>query len=108
MDVRVDAAGGQDHPLARNDFGAHADLEQRIDAVHDVAIAGLADRPDEPVLDAHVGFDYPPIIEHHHVGDDEIRRVTRDALAHAVADHFAATEAGFFTIHVAVCFDFQP
>ena len=52
MDVRIDAAGGEDVPFAGEDLGAGADLHARRDPIHQVAIAGFADAGDLPVLDA--------------------------------------------------------
>src|SRR5258708_28517196 len=108
MDMRVDAAGGQDHAFASDDLSAGTDLEQRIDTVHDVAVAGLANRADEPVLDAHVGFDNAPVVKHHHVGNDDVRCIAGHALTHAIAHDLASTKARLFTIDIAVAFDFQP
>src|SRR5260221_12618512 len=108
MDMCVDAAGGQDHAFASDDLRAGTDLEQRIDTVHDVAVTSLANRADEPVLDAHVGFDHAPVVKHHHVGNDDVRCIAGHALTHAIADNFATTKASLFTIDIAVGFDFQP
>ncbi len=43
VDVGVDAAGGRDAALARDDLRARADDQVGMDAVHDVRVAGLAD-----------------------------------------------------------------
>ena len=75
MNVRVDPAGGEDQSFASNDVRAHADHEQRIDAVHDVRIAGFADCADQPILYSDVGFDDPPVIENQGVGDHQVRYV---------------------------------
>src|SRR5258708_20272761 len=100
MDMRVDAAGGQDHAFASDDLSAGTDLEQRIDTVHDVAVAGLANRADEPVLDAHVGFDHAPVVKHHDVGNDDVRCIAGHALTHAIADTFPTTKPTPFTLHI--------
>ena len=42
--------------------------------VHDVGIAGLADRDDTPAADANVGLDDSPVVEDYGVGDDEVER----------------------------------
>ena len=47
MDMRVDAAGGQDFAFAGDDLGAGADHD--IDAGLDVGVAGLADPRDAAV-----------------------------------------------------------
>ena len=49
VDVRVDAAGGDDHPLAGDDLGAGADDD--VDPGLDVGIAGLADAGDQSALE---------------------------------------------------------
>ena len=93
MDVRVEAAGGEDLAFARDHFGPRPDDDG--DAGLDVGIAGLADRRDQPVLQADVGFDDPPMIEDDGVGDDGVDgapRAGRLRLSHAVADHLAAAE----------------
>ena len=56
MNVRVDAAGGQDEPFAGDRLGRDADDEVGRDAGHDVGIARLADAGDSPVLHADVGL----------------------------------------------------
>ena len=54
VDMRVDAAGGQDAPLARDDLGPRADDD--VDARLGVGVAGLADLVDAPVAQADVGL----------------------------------------------------
>ena len=93
MDVRIEAAGGEDLAFARDHFGAGTDDDG--DAGLDVGIAGLADGGDEPVLQAHVGLHDPPMVEDERVGDDGVdgaAGVGRLRLSHAVADHLAAAE----------------
>ena len=71
-------------------------------------IAGLADGEDVPVLDADIGFDDAPMIENQRVGDDGVDRallVGDLALAHAVADHFAAAEFHFLAVDAKILFD---
>ena len=70
MDVRVDAAGGEDLALAGDDFSPGADEDS--DARLNVGIAGLADAGDMSVLDADVGFDDSPVIENERIGDDRV------------------------------------
>ena len=93
VDVGVEAAGGEDLALARDHLGAGADDDG--DAGLDVGIAGLADRMNEPVLQAHVGLHDPPMVEDERVGDDGVDGASGARglrLAHAVADHLAAAE----------------
>ena len=70
VDVRVEAAGGEDLALAGDHLGAGPDDDG--DAGLDVRIAGLADRRDAPVLDADVGLHDAPMVEDDGVGDDGV------------------------------------
>ncbi len=70
MDVRVEAAGGEDLALAGDRLGARADDD--VDAGLDVRIAGLADAGDPAVLDADVGLDDAPVVDDQRVGDDRV------------------------------------
>ena len=78
------------------------------DAGLDVGIAGLADGRDEPVLQADVGFDDPPMVEDDRVGDDGVdgaARARRLRLAHAVADHLAAAELHLLAVSGEILLD---
>ena len=107
MDVRVDAAGGGDEPLARDDLRARADDD--VDAGLHVGIAGLADAGDAAVLEADVGLDDAPVIDDERVGDDGVGDVRGGALAlaHAVADDLAAAELHFLAVDGVVALDFD-
>ena len=107
VDVRVDAAGGGDEPLARDDLRARADDD--VDAGLHVRIAGLADAGDAPFLEADVGLDDAPVIDDERVGDDGVGDVFGDALAlaHAVANHLAAAELHFFAVDSVVALHFD-
>ena len=61
VDVRVDAARGEDAALAGDDLGARADHD--VDAGLHVGVAGLADAANAPVLDADVRLDDAPVVE---------------------------------------------
>ena len=105
MNMRVEAAGGEDLAFAGDHLGAGADDDG--DAGLNVGIAGLADGENISVLDADVGFDDAPVIEDQRVGDDGIDRalfVGDLALAHAVADHLAAAEFHFLAVAAKVLF----
>jgi hypothetical protein len=68
VDVRVDAAGGDDQAFARNDLGARAD-----DDVHAGLTSGLPALPmrrDAPGAEADVGLHDAPVVEDQRVGDD--------------------------------------
>ncbi len=108
MDVRVEAAGGDDLALARDDFGAGADDDG--DARLNVRVAGLADAGDATVLQSDVGFDDAPMIEDQRVSDDGVDRallVGQLRLAHAVADHLAAAELHLLAVNSEILFDFN-
>ena len=99
MNVRVEAAGGEDLALARDHLGAGADDDGH--ARLDVRIAGLADRMDVAVLQADVGLDDAPVIDDQRVGDDGVDRAALVGdlrLSHAVADHLAAAELHLFAV----------
>ena len=72
MNMRVDAAGGQDLAFAGDDLGAGADDD--VDAGLHIRIAGLADGGDAAVGDGDVGLDDAPVVDDQCVGDDGIDR----------------------------------
>ena len=73
MDMRVDAAGGEDAMLAGNDLGGRPDLETWRYAVQNVRVSRLADGADTAVAHADVGFDDAPVVDHDGIGDHEVR-----------------------------------
>ena len=106
MDVRVEAAGGQDLALAGDHLGARPDDD--VDARLDVGVAGLADPLDAAVLQPDVGLDDPPVIEDEGVGDDGVDGavgVRRLRLPHAVADDLAAAELHLLAVGGEVALD---
>ncbi len=108
MNMRVDAAGGQDLALAGDDLGAGADDD--IDIRLHVGIAGLADPRDAAVGDRDIGFHDAPVVDDQRVGDHGVDRafcLRRLRLAHAVADHLAAAEFHFIAIGGEVAFHFD-
>jgi hypothetical protein len=72
--VRVDAARGEDPPLAGDDVRRRTDHEACVDAVGDVGVARPADADDAPVANADVGSHHAPPIEDDRVGDDRVQR----------------------------------
>jgi hypothetical protein len=93
--VAVDAAGREDPAVPGEHLGAGADDQVRVDAVHRVRVAGLAQRHDAAVADADVGLDDPPVVEDDRTGDHQVGRALRPggtALAHRLADDLAAAE----------------
>ena len=105
MDVRVDAAWRQNFAFARDDVGAGADDDAHIRL--NVRISRLADRRDAAILDSDIGFDDAPMIQNDDIGDHHISDFGCEtlALAHAVADHLAATESDFVAIDRVVFLD---
>ena len=77
VDVRVDAAGGEDQPLAGDRLGRDADDHPVGDAGHHVRVAGLADAGDAAVLDADVGLADAGPVDDQRVGDDAVERAAR-------------------------------
>ena len=109
--MAVDGAGGEDAPVAGHHLGAGTDDERRVDAVHRVGVAGLADADDAAVADADVGLDDAPVVEDHGAGDDEVGRALgagRRRLAHRLADDLAAAEHGLVAAGAAVLGDLDP
>lgn len=74
VDVAVDAARREDLPVAGQDLRGRPDHQGRIDAVHGVRVARLADADDPAVAHADVGLDHAPVVEHDGAGDDQVRR----------------------------------
>jgi hypothetical protein len=70
MNVRVDAAGGQDHSLAGDDLGRRADGNAHLRL--GIGISRLPDPPDGAVLQAHIGFANAPMVDNEGVRDDRI------------------------------------
>ena len=108
MDVRVDAAWGEQHTFAGDDLRAGADDD--TDAGLDIRVAGFAYGGDTPVLNADVGFDNAPVVNDQGIGDDRICDCMGHflPLPHAIADHLAAAEFHFLAVHGVVGFDFDP
>ncbi len=107
VDVGIDAAGGEDHALTGDHFGAGADTDGH--AGLDVRVAGLADGKDAAVLQADVGLDDAPVVDDQRVGDQGVDHLMGEqlALALAIADHLAAAELHFFAVDGEVLFDFD-
>ena len=106
VDVRVEAAGGEDPPLAGDDLGARADDDRH--AWLGVGVAGLADRGDPPVPQPDVGLVDAGPVEDQRVGDDRVDRALGARglrLAHAVADRLAAAELHLLAVDGQVALD---
>jgi len=108
VNVRIDAAGGDDLALGGDHLGTWADRHGHA-RLH-VGIAGLADGSDAPALDADIGLDDAPVINDQRIGQHQVHGLGREhlALAHAVADDLAATELDLFAIDRKVLFDLNP
>ena len=106
VDVRIDAAGGQDQPLAGDGLRARPDDD--VHAGLDVRVAGLADSGDAPAAQPDIRLDDPPMVEDERVGYDRIRGAAGAArlrLAHAVADDLAAAELDLLAVNRPVGLD---
>ena len=106
VDVRVDAAGGDDAALSGDRFGPWPDHD--VDAGLDIGVAGFADPADAAVADADIGFDDAPMVEDHGIGDDGVDGAVgagRLPLPHAVADDLAAAEFDLLAVDRAVALD---
>ena len=106
MNVSVEAAGGEYLALAGNDFSARAD--DSGDVRLNVGITGLADGEDVAVLDADIGFHNSPMVENERISDDRVDRalsVGDLTLAHAIADHLAATELHLLAVNGEIFLD---
>ena len=102
VDVRVHRAGGDDHALGGDHFGARADDDG--DARLHVRVAGLADRADALAAQADVGFHDAPVVDDQRIGNHAIdgvggcRPVHPLRLPHAVTDRLAAAEFDFLAV----------
>jgi len=108
VNVRVDAASGENHALTGNHLGAWPDDD--VDAGLDIRITGFADGLDVAILERHVGLDDAPPVDDQGVGDDRIRRLGAGTLTlpHAITDDLAATEFHFLAVAGQVLLDADP
>ena len=107
MDVRVDAAGGQDLALAGDHLGARPDDDGSTPAWIS-GLPALPIRSMRPPLMPDVGLDDAPVVEDEGVGDDQIDGavgVRRLRLPHAVADDLAAAERDLVAVDGEVALD---
>src|ERR1700682_1166342 len=108
MNMRVNAAGGEDAVLAGDHLGARTDHD--VDPELDVGVACLADAANAAVANPDIGLDDAPMVEDHRIGDDGIDgavRAGRLALPHTVADHLAAAELYLLAVDRAVALDLE-
>ena len=99
VNVRVNAAGGDDHAFAADDLcpGADDDVHARLH----VRVAGFADAGDAAVFQTDVGLDDAPVVHDQRVGHDGVDSALRARglrLRHAVADGLAAAKLDFFAV----------
>ena len=110
MDVAVDAARGDDQIFARDYLRRCADNQFRINAIHRIGIAGLADFYDASVADSDVAFYDAPVIDDQCIGYHQIKDAfaarSAGALAHAVANDFSAAEGDLVTVDGKIFFHF--
>ena len=111
MDVRVDAARGQDAAFAGKNLGGCADFHAGSNAIHDAGISGFADCGNLAVANRDVGFVDSGVVQNQRVGDHQIGGAAGPrrfgGLAHAVADDFAAAELHFIAINGPIGFHFD-
>ncbi len=106
VDVRIDAAGGDDASFTGDGLGAGADHD--VDAGLDVRVAGLADADDAAVAEPDVGLDDAPVVDDQGVGDHRVDGAVGAGdlgLPHAVADHLATAELDLLAIDRPVFLD---
>src|SRR5438270_12941383 len=70
VDVRIDAAGGDDTALSGDRFCPWADHD--VHAWLDIGVAGFADPADATVADSDLGFDETAVIEEYGIGNDSV------------------------------------
>src|SRR5690606_10564072 len=107
VEVRVDTASGQDEAFTCDHLSVDADDQVRVDARHDVRVAGLADAGDLAVLDADVSFHDAGVVDDQSIGDHAIerpRRVNAGRLTHAVADDLAGAENALVAVDGVILF----
>lgn len=73
MDMAVNAACGQNQPLACNGLGRCAYDHARCDPIHNVRIAGLADAGDFAVLNADIRLVNACTVHDERIRDDRIQ-----------------------------------
>src|SRR5712671_1636232 len=106
MDVRIDAAGGDDATFAGDHLGPRAD--HNVDTGLDVGVAGLADAVDPPVAKADIGLDDAPMVEDQGIGNDCVDGTLgagRLPLPHAVPNDLAAAKLDLFAVNRTVALD---
>src|SRR6266446_7275839 len=106
MNMRVDAAGGDDAAFPGDHLGARADHD--VDPGLDVGVAGFADAADAAVADPDIGLHDTPMVEDHGIGYDSIDGTLgagRLTLSHPVADDLATAELDLFAVNRAVALD---
>src|SRR6516164_2120533 len=108
MNVRINAAGGDDAVLACDRLGSRSD--QNVDPGLDVRIAGLADAADTAIANAYIRLDDAPMVEDHGIGNDGVNSSVGAGclpLPHAIADDLATAEFDLLAINRAVALDFD-
>src|SRR5258708_7536890 len=99
MYMHVDTAGRHNLTFARDHLGSRPDND--VDVRLHVRITGFPDSGNQPVLDADIGLNDPPVIENQRVSDHRIERALAAGtlrLAHAIPDHFPASELHLLAI----------
>ena len=103
MDMGVDPACRQDHPLPCQSLRGCANGHALCHAIHDIRISGLSDTCNFSVPDPDIRLEYPRIVDHQRIGDNQIQIAVFMSgsyrLSHAVPYGLAASELHLFPIN---------
>ena len=108
VNMRIDAAGGDDLAFCGNNFRGRADRDRDVGL--NIRVAGFADGEDPSIFDADIGFNDPPVIDDQGIGQHQIRAPGGKhlPLSHTVADHFTAAEFDLFAVGGQIIFNLDP
>ena len=108
VDVGINAASGNNHTFACDNFRACADGNGH--AGLDIRIARFAYRPNFAVFKPYVGLDDTPMVYDQRIGNHRVRHFCGNKLTlpHAIADDFAAAEFDFFAVNGEIFFHLYP
>ena len=97
--------------LSSNDIRVASDDHIRMDAVHHIWVASLADCADQSVLDANIGLVNPGPVNNQRVRDHDVKTVLiRPAtrLSHAIANRLATAKSALITVRSEILLHFNP
>ena len=110
MNMRINSSCREDQTFTGNDLRSGSHDQFRAYPVHDIRISRLTYPADPAVLDSHIRFYDPGVIDDHRICDHSIRTffvgdITR--LPHAVAKGFSAAELRLFSLDRQIFFHFN-